>query len=581
MIPSFLVRPHKDAPLFSDPVEAQVKIEQLITEITSSNPQLTGEIRELLRQASLVNLWFFLKFVAGFAGPYDKLNRGLHLDMCNFRQSDYCMKGGARAAAFIPRGHFKSTIFTHGANTWELVRNPDLRIRIVNAIIDKAIGFKRITQRTFDSNELFAWLFPKYVPEKGASRWNEEEMVLPNRSKSFNEPSIKVGGATGASEGDHHDLINIDDLVGLEDLDKEHKVNASMMQRITWAKTSTRALLVDWVDSRIMWVATLYASDDVYNEMILRKNMYRLIGYQDEDMLDMVKPDLSDAEERYTVYYRQVIERDEPIFPEGGFTKAKFEVMLQEDPWTAMAQYMNKPTNTGMAEFYQMATKRCSVRFDEKINDWVIIKRGVTNFVEENDSIRLSKCDVVMTIDPAGTDKGMSARTSRTSIGVWAMDSKGNAYRIWQKVGYISPTEMFDSIFEGHGKFKGYIRATFVESNAMQKLIAPLLVREQWSRELYINPQPIMATGDKVARIRNNVGLALSQERIYLAEGCVVEFEEEKRGFPVLQFRMDVLDETEKALTVLRRAPSDEEVYEEEERELDYRENTSNNVVGY
>lgn len=577
----FAIRPHNKAPLFKDKKQAQLMIHQLITEVSSKNQQLTKEIRTLLRQASLVNLWFYLKFVAGFAGPYDKLNRELHLDMCNFRQSNYCMRPGARAAAFIPRGHFKSSILTHGANGWELLRNPDLRIRLVNAIIDKAMGFKRITQRTFDSNEFFAWLFPEYVPETNAKRWNEEEMVLPNRTKNFNEPSIKVGGATGASEGDHHDLINIDDLIGLEDLDKEHKINTSMMQRITWAKTSTRALLVDWIESRIIWVATLYATDDVYNEMILRKNMHRLVGFQDPDMVRMVKPDLEEAEERYSVYYRQVIENDKPIFPEGGFTKEKFEVMLSEDPWTAMAQYMNKPTNTGMAEFFQMSTKRCAIRFHEGYNDFVIYKLGIPNIEPEKEAILLSKCDVVMTIDPAGTEKGITARTSRSSLGIWAMDSKGNAYRIWQKVGYISITELFDAIFEGNRRFKGYIRGTFVEANAMQKIIAPLLKQEQWRRNLYINPQPVIATGDKTARIRSTVGLALSQEKIYLGEGCIVEFEEERMGFPVMQYKMDVLDESEKALTVLRKAASDEEVLDEENRVIDYEENTSNNVVGY
>ena len=94
-----------------------------------------------MRQAGLVNLWFFLKVIAGAYGAYNELDDDLNLDMCNWRQSDACMAPGARFMALMPRGFRKSTIFSHGANSWMLTRDSEEAIRLVNAIISRAEGY--------------------------------------------------------------------------------------------------------------------------------------------------------------------------------------------------------------------------------------------------------------------------------------------------------------------------------------------------------------------------------------------------------------------------------------------------------
>ena len=133
----------------------------------------------------------------------------INLDMCNWRQSDSCMSPGARWMALMPRGFRKSTVFTHGANAWLLTRNGNEKIRLVNAIISRAEDFKYLTQRTFDSNALYAALYgpgwsnadgssiSSRVPAPNSKDWNAEKMVMPNRSRFAVEPSIKAAGITG------------------------------------------------------------------------------------------------------------------------------------------------------------------------------------------------------------------------------------------------------------------------------------------------------------------------------------------------------------------------------------------------
>jgi len=569
----FAIRPHKDAPLFSSKEESQRIITELISEVNSEHFDPSKvDVLEYLKQASLVNLWFFLKVVAGFSGPYEKLNDDLHLDMCNFRQSDACMEPGARAAAFIPRGHYKSTIFTHGANTWELVRNPNLRIRIVNAVIDKAHQFKRISQRTFDGNQLFGLLFPQFVPKGTEKRWNEQEFVLGNRERMYSEPSVKVGGVGGSSEGDHHDLLVLDDLIGLDNLNANREANALMQQAIDFFNTNTAALLDSWKTSRIVMVATRYATDDVYS--LAWQDMKSLTGFQDEDA--EVREDGT-----WNVYYRLVEEPPHSgniVFPEN-FTVEGIRKLERDDWWTAATQYFNKPESTGLAELYDYTPKRCSIRWSDDLGEFIIRWEG-GNFGEKGGQVRLNDCDVVMSVDPAGTEKGVKSRTSRTSIGIWAMDSSARKFRIWGRVGYFDVNKMFDYIFEGHKKFPGYVRGLAIESNAMQKVLLPLIRSESFKRDTYVNIIPVFATYDKDARIRNSVGLALQKGEVYLTDEHGAEFREELKGFPISK-KKDVLDESDKAFTELRRPFSAEEVAEAIEEDEEFEFEASQNIVGY
>jgi len=184
--------PHPDAPIFSGGREdMRLMVTQVISELSSDNPQLGREARNLIRQLGLTSLYFFLRFILGPYGPYDLIDDNLGLDMCNFRQSEDCMAPGAKAAAFIPRGMYKSTIFTHGGDTWEVTRNPDIRIGLANAIDGRAQEFMHQVQRNIDSNPLYAEVYREFVPKKGAPRWNALEMVMSNRTKALKEPTIK------------------------------------------------------------------------------------------------------------------------------------------------------------------------------------------------------------------------------------------------------------------------------------------------------------------------------------------------------------------------------------------------------
>jgi hypothetical protein len=562
---NFAIRPHPLAPLFSLESNPSLVLQQLLEEATSGNFNTGEKILSMIRQAGYVSLWFFLKVIAGYAGPYDQLNEGIHLEMCNFRQSDYCMSPNARFAAFLFRKARKSTIFTHGGNTWELLRDPNLRIELVNAVLSRAVDFKRITQLTFQSNDLLRELYPSYCPVSSSQpRWNEKEIVMPNRTRFFIEPSIKPLGVGSATEGDHPDLMIVDDAIGLEDMDVMQMSNTDMIRKIQWLKATEKTLLNP--GGRFGIVGTRYGADDLYQFVV--DTGRKVVGYP----MQGFKPN---PKGRWVIYHRLPIEDGVEVQPEA-VTKQDLEEMLEEgNVWTVMTQFYNNPMDSGLAEFVNLEVKKASLRY-ETGPGFIITFHDE----EESEEVRLEEMDCVMAVDPAGTDKNISARTSRTAIEAWAEDYKERLVLLWSRVGYFSIHETFNHIFEGVEYLKGSVRTVGVEANAMQKILLPLLESERRQRDVWVSFTPANAGGDKVARIRSIVGRALQKGRVYVVDGQGLEFLEEVKIFPQGKYRMDALDAAEKAFSMLIRPLAPEETYAYKQQEEEFA-SGRNTTTGY
>ena len=523
---------HPLAPLYNRG-ESQLLFQHIQAEVTSQNFHLGEEIQELLRQTCYVNLWFFLKYVCGYAGPYDLLNDDLHVDMANYRQS--LLQPGARGAMFIPRGHFKSTIVTEGGAAWELVRNPNLRICISNAIADKAQDFLKSVKAIYDSNEFFWWLFPeKMVNEKSRSEWNNTVLVVPDRTKKYREGSVEYGGIGGAREGHHYDLHIVDDMIGLASLNANRGANAVMEDTRHWFESSEDTLLISPTRSRVIVVGTRYAVDDVYDDIIAESKTN--LGYP----LKNYEPN---PYGKWDVYYRKGIEDDEVIFPEN-FSLEWYMDLQKNKWWTWATQYMNEPESSGLAEFSDFKLKPCNLDWDENARRWII----VYNENNEEHRIALSECDVVQAGDPAATERYVSAKTSRSAVGVLATDSELRRFLIFLQVGYVPASTFFDWFFQGVKKFGTLIRSSVLEAQGPFKIMGPLLKQEEVQRKVSIRLQPFPASGDKDARIRTAWESELKEKRFYVVKCYIDQVWGEMRAFPQ-GTKKDILDMVALALS--------------------------------
>lgn len=442
-----------------------------------------------------------------------------------------------------------STICTHGGSAWDMIRNPDIRIGVFSSIYDRAHDFFVQTQRIFDSNELFAWVFPEYVPSGAdGNRWNDKEGVLPNRTRIFPEPNIKPFAAGGSTQGIHVDEGLFDDIVGDSQLNADHGSTADMYRIKNWFKSSLRTLLISMKKSRVMLSATRYGIDDPYEDVML--NACEQIGFWDE--IGSNYP--LNPEGEWKVYYRMAIENGKSIFPES-YTVESLQKLAESDPWTYQTQYLNNPVGSNNIEFAGYEIPTFDLEYDSHLG-WYI------DIPNEESRIKLSECDLVCAIDPAGVERFVSMKTSRSVVCVLARSLDDRYFLVDVKAGYVPTTTWFDWMFDNMEQYPT-IRGTFIEQQAGFKALTSLIRAEEARRQKWIHHIPVNALGDKAVTIRNILQPILERGVLYINKKHYTMVAEELRTFPSGTKR-DILDALKIAVKMSIRPDSfeeDREVY--------------------
>lgn len=561
--PKFEITPHPKAPLFSTP-DANLVFQQIFDEVSSGNFPANETFISMIRQAGYVSLWFFLKIIAAYSGPYDRLNTKLHLDMANFRQKGALP--GARLGMFVPRSSLKSTICTHGAAAWTITRNPDDRICIFSGVYERAQQFLHAAQRIIDSNDLYAACYPENIPSRAdGTRWNDREAVMPSRSRFMPEPSLNAMTAGGSTQGVHVDEALIDDIVGDDELDANRGATADMYKKKNWFDDNQRTLLQSPERSRIILSATRYSIDDPY-EGVMRD---ACVHHGFWDAIEAEYPVKADGE--WEVYYRQAREYDDSIFPEQ-YSVEWLSKLASDKPDTYRLHYENNPVSINAVEFAAYRPGGFDLVYDSSYG-W---RLSLNNMGEV---VNLSQCDVVMAIDPAGSERMASIKTSRSTIVLLARDSLNRHFILQVRAGYVATTTWFDWAFALKDQFDELVRGTWVEQQAGFRSLTSIIRGEEARRGKWLNYMPVNALGDKVVTIRNILQPLLEKNLLFIENGCRTLVDEELRVFPA-SIKRDILDALKIAVKMSIK-PDEDGMSEEESERLAFRSIYMNPVTGY
>jgi len=526
---SLEIVPHPLAPTFASESNPELMLQQLMQELSSPNFHATENIRQLIREAGFVSLWFYLKFIAGYNGPYDLLNTELHVDMANFRQK-VAITPGIKAAGFLPRSSLKSTIFSHGANSWELLRNPNLRIGCTSQVFERALSFVKTTIRTFTENEFHQWLYPEY---QKANR-SDIELILTTRTRRYPEPNLMAITAGGSTQGIHVDVFDCDDIVGEDMLNSDRQSGAEMFRMTNWLFTNLRTLVVSWRDSRVIVVGTRYAIDDPY-ERIMQESREHIGDWTEIDEDYPV-----DGKGDWVTYYRSALQRDKEgnlysIHP-SAYSVEQILKMMETDPWTAQTQYLNRPRGVLGSDWVNYTINKCTLEWDTNSSQFEIV--FMENGIPQRQSLK--NCCVVAAGDPSGGSTTGRRNASKAATVVIARDSRDRVFILNVNAGFVEPTTFFDWLFAYKKTYGNVLTATYVEAQAGFKAMIPILRQEEQRRHQMLNLVGIPALGEKETTIRNILQPYLSKGLVWATESAEMQLLEEIKGFP--SRRMDVLD---------------------------------------
>ena len=354
-------------------------------------------------------------------------------------------------------------------------------------------------------------------------------LTLPTKKINKRQPNIKTMTAGGSTAGIHVDILKLDDIISDSDLDSERRASASMYRMGNWLKSSIRTLVKDWRMSRVFLSGTRYAADDAYEAVMM--NAKRHVGYWDE--LPDHYHEREDGE--WDIYYRMIKEGGRIIFPEA-FTEKGLKKLELEDPWTYWTQYFNNPFKSSFQELNTFDVHPCEVDFDPGMGQSVV-------FFHAGEERRwyLQDCDVIQVCDPAASDRGMSAKTSRSAHLILARAPDERLFIITGHADYVKPSTIYEWLFDGFSSYHQYMRMSGMEMQGPFKVFKSLIDEEQYRRRKWINFQAIKTSGDKDARIRTNLEPLLRRGLLYCVPSFIDEIKAELKVFPDAP-KKDILD---------------------------------------
>lgn len=224
---------------------------------STSTTQLSTEMIHSLRERAKSDLYFFAKGILGF----DLLVPHIHMPVCLMLQ-DQTRK---RKRIVLPRSWLKSTIGSIAYPLWRAIRDPNVRICVVQNSHTNACKKLAVIRGKVEGCPLFRILFPELLPTK-KSTWTTDSLCL-NRTAENAESTFEAAGTRTKLTSRHYDVIIQDDTVApdLDDMTESGVLLPSeddVNQAIGWHRNAM-PLLVDPKKGEIIIIGTRWFEKDL------------------------------------------------------------------------------------------------------------------------------------------------------------------------------------------------------------------------------------------------------------------------------------------------------------------------------
>lgn len=384
----------------------------------------------IVKPQALENLFMFNRYVLGVEEGRDKLAQ-VHRDICRFAEEDRKKK----KLLLIPRGHLKSTLITIGYATQQIVKNPNIRILILNAVWQLAVDFLTEIKRNLTSAPELVRLYGSLADQP--EEWAADRILIRRPGIGIKGPTVWAAGVDSNLTGSHPDLILMDDVVSRD--------NTQTIDQIEKVKLRYKDAL-DLLEpgGQLIVIGTRWTYNDFYSWILDKDNP---VNQNYQTMLKRAY--IGDLDSGLGF---------QALWPEK-FTREELLARKNEKGWYEFsAQYMNDPVAQGDADFSR------------------------ENFqYYDLEEYRSAKMNTVMAIDPAIGEK---KRNDYTAIGVFAADQFSNFFVKDLERGHWKVGQIVDAIFIMAEMW--HPSAIILETVAYQKALAYVLQLEMQKRGRFL-----------------------------------------------------------------------------------------------
>lgn len=204
-------------------------------------------LRIIHRMNAFGSLYYFATQILGkdrFQTNPDPV-KNLHYQMCRVVEKD-----GLKEVIEIPRGHYKSTVYSECYSLWRAlpfgpqdeeymralgygdrfiqwmyyVHNQDIKILVISEIIGNAIKLGMRLTGHYSNRPIFRQVFPEIIPDASCIQNKEsfhQMRTAEGKAKNEGEGTFDFFGVGSALQSRHYDLVIQDDLVGKEAYESE------------------------------------------------------------------------------------------------------------------------------------------------------------------------------------------------------------------------------------------------------------------------------------------------------------------------------------------------------------------------
>jgi predicted phage terminase large subunit-like protein len=420
---------------------------------------LTEDQVEFLRHSSRENFYFFAKFVLEFPFEESWLQPHIHRPICETLQDPK----NTNVRVVLPRSWLKSTLCSVYYPIWRAIRDPNIRILIVQNSAPNAEKKLSAIRGQFESNPLLRLLFSSLLPDS-SSQWTTKNACL-KRSVHHPEATFETAGTRSRVVSRHYDIIIEDDTV-CPDLDELQESNVvptkdDIEQAIGFHRHTT-GLLNDPMRSQSIIVGTRWFERD-------------LISWNAEN------------EPSYVCIERAVRETDGHADPRGEITyperfgQAALEMLERRwGPYLFSCLYLNNPLRSADMVFRK-----------EWFKEYADAPRNLVTYT---------------TVDPAGGGISGRSRKAKADLDFNVVMTVGKD--LYSGFVYVldydrfkgSPGDLINKIFE-HQKLWGSL-AVGIEAQQYQNSLDYFVKEQMPKRQQFFMIEMLKSIKAKESRIR-------------------------------------------------------------------------------
>lgn len=344
----------------------------------------------------------------------------------------------------IPRGFFKTSLFTYTHNTALALENPNIRILQVSGVLPNAKAMVTKWGKIFTHNEVFRDKFKDWCPknpENPETKWNESAIYLPNRTTHHAEGTMEAFGADSTIVSRHYDYIKFDDVVT-----PENCTTRDQMNKILKFIQESFGLCDNRMKTPVDLVGTTWDDGDAY-------------AYYVKKYMDCIKAGVMPNIEiiRIPATYKKTVlgiklpfEENESVFPER-YTTKELETVQKEDPETYAKFYDLDPVPMGDRTFTDFTY------YTDLTGDYGAYRK-------------------FMTVDPSHTENPTS---HPSAINVTATNAEKDMFCLLSWHDRVAPDKLIDKLWEFYFAYDCEVLG--IESYVYQKVL------KYWLRERLIN----------------------------------------------------------------------------------------------